>query len=828
MLIYSKSTVNMAVSTAATDAIIRQLVFLIPCLVTFVVYVSTTSNSIAGGDAGELVAEGCALGTAHPPGYPLYTLIVALVVRVMRNSSSWWDGSLFGYDDVRSPVYWVNVTSCLFGSISSGFLSSIVFRLSRDFGDESVKEASTASNQNLLRHVLSLSTMFGKLLCAISTSLLCSFSPLMWQYNKEAEVFALHILFVSAILYVLVIYEETVVSTKSKETTNAEHNWKTIAAGAFLCGLSLTNQHTSILLIFPVATYVCYQSSILRKPKLFITSTLSFLAGLSVYISLPLLAILRPHAGSWGDITSLSGFIHHLLRRDYGTLRLFSGDDSLSEGMLVRGRKWAYDFAICQISHPWARGFLLLGLLGQSIDLPTNRNQAIQAKRKAKNTKMAKQIKTHCRELKITNNAGKVIAFALVFYLGIFHSLSNLPLSNPLLFGIHQRFWMHSNILAFILLGVGMNNLVTATSRISVPLSLVLSVATLLLPLSQYRQNYVLSDQRSNSYFRSYAMSILETLPHNSLLLINYDQQWTSVRYLQECEGVRSDIRSINLRKTKQPLYPDVAFPGTHYTKGNTLSWVNGGFTFSELVDANMNKFDRKIFIGGKINYDDIAFTNKYEEIPHGLVRKIVPRLNETYHPAETYRLDSTRDWIVVSGHLSRNLPSYEKYPSSTWEWTISREFFEHMVSRSTYLLDLALKNNGHSQLVLPSIVEAAGWLELASSWDTEGEYKTSPPMKKNLGLAYMNMVRSKETVKFPFVTDIFDVDDRHYHNWWRQNLMTTQVEYDESWKAWATSRWKEEWELFLKLDSSKTEQGYDQVKSMYDAVMGSTGTTAR
>lgn len=25
---------------------------------------------------GELVAEGCQLGTAHPPGYPLFTLIV--------------------------------------------------------------------------------------------------------------------------------------------------------------------------------------------------------------------------------------------------------------------------------------------------------------------------------------------------------------------------------------------------------------------------------------------------------------------------------------------------------------------------------------------------------------------------------------------------------------------------------------------------------------------------------------------------------------------------------------------------------------------------------
>ncbi len=29
-----------------------------------------------------------------------------------------------------------------------------------------------------------------------------------------------------------------------------------------------------------------------------------------------------------------------------------------------------------------------------------------------------------------------------IFYFAVFHSLSNLPLSDRLLFGVHQRFWM--------------------------------------------------------------------------------------------------------------------------------------------------------------------------------------------------------------------------------------------------------------------------------------------------------------------------------------------------------------------------------------------------
>lgn len=34
---------------------------------------------VTGGDSGELVAEGCILGTAHPPGYPLLTMLVYLL-----------------------------------------------------------------------------------------------------------------------------------------------------------------------------------------------------------------------------------------------------------------------------------------------------------------------------------------------------------------------------------------------------------------------------------------------------------------------------------------------------------------------------------------------------------------------------------------------------------------------------------------------------------------------------------------------------------------------------------------------------------------------------
>ena len=163
--------------------------------------------------------------------------------------------------------------------------------------------------------------------------------------------------------------------------------------------------------------------------------------------------------------------------------------------------------------------------------------------------------------------------------------------------------------------------------------------------------------------------------------------------------------------------------------------------------------------------------------------------------------------WKSVAKYLASDLTSEKKYPTSTWEWTIRREFFDHLISRSTYLLDLALKENERSthntksRGVFPSIVEAAAWLELASSWDERPIQDSA--MKKNLGLAYMNIVRSKESVRFPFVEDIFDVrgnttqieedgsdiggGKKHRHNWWTKDYQNE----DGKWKEWATIRWR-------------------------------------
>src|SRR5437867_12522830 len=47
-------------------------------LVSFAVYLATLSPTVQGGDSGEFISVAYRLGIAHPPGFPLYTMLAKL------------------------------------------------------------------------------------------------------------------------------------------------------------------------------------------------------------------------------------------------------------------------------------------------------------------------------------------------------------------------------------------------------------------------------------------------------------------------------------------------------------------------------------------------------------------------------------------------------------------------------------------------------------------------------------------------------------------------------------------------------------------------------
>jgi hypothetical protein len=199
-----------------------------------------------------------------------------------------------------------------------------------------------------------------------------------------------------------------------------------------------------------------------------------------------------------------------------------------------------------------------------------------------------------------------------LFYFGVFHSLANLPLGDKLLFGIHQRFWMQPSTLLFMWGGIGMNGilhflqyfisrrksaqggrkigamkvkgslssidgepLLESTNSPKVLSNIVaiggvaISCIAVVMQLNKWLPA---SDQSKALFFKNYATALLTPLPKNSILFVNYDMQWTSIRYIQKCEGVRNDITTINLSmmtykwfQHKRFLYPNITFPAGYH-----------------------------------------------------------------------------------------------------------------------------------------------------------------------------------------------------------------------------------------------------------------------
>ena len=131
-----------------------------------------------------------------------------------------------------------------------------------------------------------------------------------------------------------------------------------MSLGALVCGLALTNHHMIVLLEVPLIIWMLllHRKRILSRKMLLLKWAGFFLVGLIPYLYLPLVSTLNKQPGSWGDSSSLPGFVHHVRRGDYGTLRLYSNTDSNSPGGLHRLRLYIVDL--------WSRqGFIVVPVM---------------------------------------------------------------------------------------------------------------------------------------------------------------------------------------------------------------------------------------------------------------------------------------------------------------------------------------------------------------------------------------------------------------------------------------------------------------------------------
>ena len=244
---------------------------------TLTIYILTLSRSVYFGDSGEFITAAYTLGIAHPPGYPLYTMLA----------------HLFTYLPFGNLPFKVN----FFSAISSSLTVVVVYFICLKI---------TANR-----------------LASASASLFLAFSYSFWLYSLIADTYSLNTFFIA----VLVLISLHLFANPNK----IRLFWFL----AFAFGLSLSH-HAVVLFLAPALAFIVILSlgKQILNVRLILPAVLLFVLGLLPYIYLPIRAFQNPSV-NWGDPDTVGKFTNHVLRYDYGTFAFSSGADTFNFDVLL-------------------------------------------------------------------------------------------------------------------------------------------------------------------------------------------------------------------------------------------------------------------------------------------------------------------------------------------------------------------------------------------------------------------------------------------------------------------------------------------------------------
>ena len=106
---------------------------------------------------------------------------------------------------------------------------------------------------------------------------------------------------------------------------------------------------------------------------------------------------------------------------------------------------------------------------------------------------------------------------------------------------------MQPNLIFNLLAGVGFAYIVKVFERKLGSLDAIALATVWVLVATQIGANFEERDESQNTFVQDFGYQLLNGLPKNSILLTLGDLPGNAARYVQACEGVRPDIRLIDL-----------------------------------------------------------------------------------------------------------------------------------------------------------------------------------------------------------------------------------------------------------------------------------------
>lgn len=276
-------------------------------------YLRTLLPGIGTADSADVTTAAASLGIAHPPGYPLYTLLGWLASRLTPHN----------------PALALNAFSAVTTALAGGVLCLTALAWS------------------------------GSRWAGVAASLAFGLDPRVWHYAVVAEVFGLNDLLAALLLFLGL-----------RLATRSGPRLPQALALAFVYGLGAAHHHT-LAFMLPSTAVLLWRAGL---PRWWWAMPGAFLLGMTPCL-LPLFRAQANPGLNWDDPRNLTNWLHLFLRRDYGTLALMPEEARQALGAdspWAQLGQYAGD-----VFHGAALGLLVLALLGLATRLAAERWTAL-------------------------------------------------------------------------------------------------------------------------------------------------------------------------------------------------------------------------------------------------------------------------------------------------------------------------------------------------------------------------------------------------------------------------------------------------------------------
>jgi hypothetical protein len=608
-------------------------------------YIATLRPSVAGGDSGELTAAALTGGVPHPSGYPLFALLARLFAALPLG---------------HSPVWRVNLLSAVSTAAADGLVCAVVLSWTRNAGAGLLAAA-----------------LFGT-------------NPLVWAHATSAEVFGLNAMFVALALHLW----SRVARTLSP---------RDVFALFFASGLAMSNHHTFVFVGAPLVLCSVWTTRRNLGAKGVVLAIVFGLVGLAPYLYL-MAASASAAAVSWGDETSISGLVAHILRLNYGTFAM--GRTGAQSVFVAEGT------FLSTLWYMWGHAFPRLLWLGAPLAL-TGLYLGMRNRQ--------------------TRKQASVLLFVLCFYSLTFSSLSNLSTARPHLLGVLGRFCIESDLLLAIASGLGFAALLPRLRRSPWPrLGSVAAAAVFATGIALHAGQ---ASGRHNTVLRDFVTTAFASLPPHAIVITAMGDDVTgAVFYLHEVEKLRPDVIHLDsdylgkfwYMARKRHLLRDVYLPQGVYGKD--------GWNIKQLLDGNPN---RPLILIGHLDDWDQSWKDGYKLAVYGLVCSLF-RASEF----PTYEKWADLDRQAIGAY---DVAPALRAPDDSWEVALGQRVIGTQAGRAHIALLYAHERGDDPDatrtalgLLEDVIAKAGGDEELGiAAGPGMRKFELGPSVWKDLGMAY-------------------------------------------------------------------------------------------